>query len=70
MIYLLIHSKFAYKYNFLTFRYNGKLIDENEFSEALNGGFKNEEFRLLIIWLSNEISELGKLEEKVKFQIF
>jgi hypothetical protein len=47
--------------------YDGKLMDENEFSEAINDGFKNEEFRLLIIWLSNEISELGKLEEKVKF---
>ncbi|XP_070504322.1 protein FAM98A [Chironomus tepperi] len=45
--------------------YNGKLMDENEFSEAINDGFKNEEFRLLIIWLSNEISELGKLEEKI-----
>ncbi|KAL7039615.1 hypothetical protein ACKWTF_000051 [Chironomus riparius] len=40
-------------------------MDENEFSEAINDGFKNEEFRLLIIWLSNEISELGKLEEKI-----
>lgn len=51
---------------FLNFyRYDGKLTDENEFSEAINDGFKNEELRLLIIWLSNEISELGKLEEKV-----
>jgi len=38
--------------------YDGKLIDENKFSEALiNDGFKNEDFRLLIIWLCNEISE-------------
>jgi len=45
------------------------LIDENKFSEAIiNDGFKNEDFRLLIIWLSNEISELGRLEEKVNNQ--
>lgn len=45
------------------------MIDENKFSEAIiNDGFKNEDFRQLIIWLANEISELGRLEEKVKNQ--
>lgn len=47
-------------------RYEGNLLDENQFYQAINEGFKNEEFRNLIIWLSNEISELGKLDEKVK----
>jgi Protein of unknown function (DUF2465) len=59
-------SKF---HNFLLknyFRYDGNLINENAFSEAINEGFKNDQFRELIMWLSNEISDLGKLEEKVK----
>lgn len=45
--------------------YDGKLTDENAFSEAINGGHKNEEFRRLVMWLSNEIAEMGKIEEKV-----
>ena len=47
------------------FRYEGSLLDENVFSEALSEGFANEEIRNLIIWLANEISELGNMEEKV-----
>lgn len=41
-------------------------MDENVFSEAIQEGFKNEEFRNLVIWLANEISELAKMEERVK----
>jgi hypothetical protein len=44
-------------------------LDENLFSESINEGFKNEDFRNLIIWLANEISELAKMEEKVNFAI-
>lgn len=46
-------------------RYEGNLICENSFSEAINEGFKNEELRNLVIWLANEISEIAKMEEKV-----
>ena len=48
------------------FRYEGNLISENSFSEAINEGFKNEDLRNLVIWLANEISEIAKMEEKVK----
>lgn len=45
--------------------YDGKLIDENAFSEAIGEGFRNEDFRKLILWLTTEIAELGKLDEKI-----
>ncbi|CRL01394.1 CLUMA_CG014466, isoform A [Clunio marinus] len=45
--------------------YEGKLLDENVFSEAISEGFENEDFRNLIIWITNEISLLGKLDEKI-----
>jgi hypothetical protein len=48
------------------FRYDGRLIDENAFGEAIGEGFKNEDFRCLILWLTNEIGGLGKLEERVR----
>ena len=50
--------------------YDGKLVEENLFSEAINEGFKSEEFRNLIIWISNEISDLGCLEERVSMMQF
>ncbi|KAG5675289.1 hypothetical protein PVAND_005201 [Polypedilum vanderplanki] len=45
--------------------YDGRLIDENAFGEAISEGFKNEDFRNLVLWLTNEIAELGKLEERI-----
>lgn len=56
---------------FLSFlSYSGKLLNENLFSEAITEGFKNEEFRSLVVWITNEISELAKMEEKVLLTIF
>jgi len=45
--------------------YAGNLLDENVFSESIREGFKNDDFRNLIIWLTNEISELAMMEEKI-----
>lgn len=47
------------------YSYGGKLIDENAFFEAINDGFNSEEFRKLIMWISNEISDMGTLDEKI-----
>lgn len=49
------------------FSYDGKLADENCFIEAINEGFKSDDFKSLVTWLVNEISELSKMEEKVSF---
>lgn len=50
----------------IIFRYDGNLLNENNFSESISEGFKNEDFRNLTTWLVNEISDLAKMDEKVR----
>lgn len=46
--------------------YDGILLENgNEFQKCLSEGFESENLRNLVIWLTNEISGLGRMEEKV-----
>lgn len=51
---------------FFFFRFDGKcVIDENDLSEIINEGPKSKKFRDLIVWITDEIRVLAKIEEKV-----
>lgn len=45
--------------------YEGKLLDENAFNEAIQEGFTSLAFREVIYWLTNEISIIGCMEERL-----
>lgn len=64
--YVDVTSKNSISQLFHYFSYDGSFLDENVFSEALNEGFANEQFRCLVIWFANEISKLAKMEENVR----
>ncbi|XP_055595799.1 protein FAM98B [Uranotaenia lowii] len=45
--------------------YEGPFLDRNYASSAIAGGAQNGEFQDIIIWLTEEIRILGKLDEKI-----
>ncbi|XP_055629535.1 protein FAM98A [Toxorhynchites rutilus septentrionalis] len=45
--------------------YDGPSLDRNYISTALAAGLQSEEFQDLVIWLTDEIRVLGKLDEKI-----
>lgn len=62
MVSLLFLSLFSV---YLSFRYEGPILEEGALEKALENSIKSDEFRKVVVWLASELKVLCKLDEEV-----